>query len=209
MSTEFPFPLPTRLHDRLPPARADGLHYVDVCVRGNWDGILVVNADGECAGVYVRRSVIEYPLAFDGEEIEDVRGACLTNRLLASIPFELLDASVVVVLFVSPVALALAMFVHPAFASVTIIVCPLGIAGMYQVRGFPLIRLPAALFGIGQTALAVLELVRWIRGRSRRRASDSGRRSRPPSATMSRRASASGIVWHRKRRGNGFAKLID
>jgi hypothetical protein len=133
-------------------------------VRGAWDGILVIDASGYCIGIRVRRRVEQFPLPFDPSQITDVRPACLWNRALASVPFDLYGASLVTVLLISPVLLVLSRTVFPPLAGVAGVACLLSIYFMYQVSGFPFIRPLVAMLGLGQAVIGVASLVRWASG---------------------------------------------
>jgi len=162
MKTSYPFALPTSVIGQLPAPGVDGLRNIDVLVGGTWDGILVVNADGYCIGIRVRRRVEEYPLPFEPSAIEAVRPASLWNRALAQIPFDLYDASVVTVLLVSPAFLAASYFWLPALACIAVVACLLSVYFMYQVHGFPLIRPLVALLGLCQAAVGSAWFIRWV-----------------------------------------------
>lgn len=160
--TAYPFVLRDDLVARLPPPSQDGFHYVDVKVREKWDGSLVVDTRGSCTGVYVGRRTEELPLPFDASDIEDVRPACLINRVLGSLPFDLWDGALVIVFVVSPVVLLLANLMLPALGLLSILGCAAAICLMYQTDGFPLIRLPAALLGLVQMLAGTILVIRWI-----------------------------------------------
>ena len=162
MTTMYPFRLSEELSSRLPAPGADGLRDVDVKVRGAWDGILVVNSEGCCIGIRVRRRVDEFPLPFDPSQIEDVRPACLWNRALAQVPFDLYDASLVTVLIGSPVLLVLSKLVFAPLSLVAVAACLISIYFMYQVHGFPFIRPLAALAGLAQAVVGTAWFVRWL-----------------------------------------------
>ncbi|MEE8575279.1 MAG: hypothetical protein V3T30_07690 [Thermodesulfobacteriota bacterium] len=85
-----PFPFPERLTARLPPPGADGLCYVDILLGGAWEGVLVIDKDFNCIGVYVERSIKRVPLRFTQGDIEDVRPASIQNRAAAAVPEKLL-----------------------------------------------------------------------------------------------------------------------
>ena len=161
MPTEYPFRLSDALIRRLPAPAIDGLRNIDVKVRGTWDGILVVNAEGSCIGIRVRRRVEEFPLPFEPSHIEDVRSACLWNRALAQVPFDLYDASLVTVLIVSPALLVLSRIVLPPLSLVAAAACLLSAYFMYQSSGFPFIRPLAALAGLAQAVVGIAWFVRW------------------------------------------------
>lgn len=133
------------------------------CVgRGAWDGILVVNSAGSCIGIRVRRRVEEFPLPFEPSQIEDVRPACLWNRALARIPFDLYDASLVTILIVSPALLVLSRTVFPPSSLVAAAACLLSIYFMYQSAGFPFIRPLVACVGLAQALVGITWFVRWV-----------------------------------------------
>lgn len=161
-ATSYPFRLPDRLISRLPRAGADGLSYIDVKVDGKWDGILVVDPEGNCRGVHVRRQVEEFPLDFESSQIEDVRAACLWNRLLAQIPLDFFDAALLLVFVVSPVVLLMSLFLLPPLSLVSTTVCLLAIFVMYKTPGFIFIRLPAALFALAQAISGIVLFATWL-----------------------------------------------
>lgn len=158
----YPFRLSDELIHRLPEPGPNGLRDIDVKVAGTWDGILVVNSDGDCIGVRVRRRVEEWPLRFKPSQIEEVRPACLWNRLLALVPFDLYDASLATVFIGSPVLLVLSKFIAPPLSAVAVVACLLSIYFMYQVSGFPFIRPLAAMVGLSQAAIGTAWFLRWI-----------------------------------------------
>jgi hypothetical protein len=162
MTTTYPFRLSDQLGGRLPAPGSDGLRDIDVKVRGAWDGILVVDSEGHCVGIRVRRRVEEWPLPFDPAQIEDVRPACLWNRVLAQVPFDLYGASLVTALIGSPVLLVLSKMVFPPLSLVAAVACVLSIYFMYQVHGFPFIRPLAALAGLAQAVVGIAWFVRWV-----------------------------------------------
>jgi hypothetical protein len=150
MPTTYPFRIPDDLIARLPSPGADGRSYIDVKVRGAWDGILVVDAYGSCVGIHVRRRVEEFPLPFEPSEIEDVRSPCGRNRARAQFPFSFWSASLVTVLIVSPVLLVASRTLLAPLAGLSAAASLLAIYLMYQSPGFPLIRPFAALVGLGE-----------------------------------------------------------
>jgi len=160
--TTYPFPLPEGLRQRLPPLSRDGNHYLDVRVAGKWDGILVINGAGMCIGIYIRRGVEEYPLPFAPGEIEDIRRASLWNRFLGSLPFDIWSAALLTIFVFSPISLILGRFILP-FALLSIAACATAICFMYRYGGQVIIRLPAALCGVGQIVWGFVLLLRWLR----------------------------------------------
>ncbi len=88
MRTIYPFKL-SSTEKPLPRLRRDGTAYLDVRVRGKWDGILVVNEHREVVGIRFDRKTYRENLPFDPEDIEDIRSACLWNRLLVELPRDL------------------------------------------------------------------------------------------------------------------------
>src|SRR5947209_7906794 len=147
--THCPFRFPDELVQRLPPAAADGCHYVDVRVAGKWDGVLVINKAGLCIGVYLGRSLQECCLPFEANEIEDVRAASLHNRVLAALPFDLWVAALLTIWVFSPTALLLGHFVAPPLALLAVVGCAAAIHVMYlSWEGWSLIRLPTTLLGV-------------------------------------------------------------
>jgi hypothetical protein len=161
--TSYPFPLKEALLDRLPAPGANGLRNIDVRVRGNWEGILVVNSEGSCIGIRVRRRVEEYPLPFEPSDIEDVRPACRWNLILAAVPFDLYDASVFTAFIGSPALLVLSRFVLQPLSAVAVVACLLSIYFMYQSPGFPFIRPLAAMFALAQAVLGTGWFLQWMR----------------------------------------------
>jgi len=135
------------------------MHYVDVCVRGEWDGILVIDENGMCVGVYVFRQIEQWPLPFEPSEIEAVRCASLRNRLLAALPFDLYTAAVANILVLSPMALGAALWM-PSLAVLPILSCAGAIWAMYSVRAFIFTRLPIAMCGLCQIIGGSILLIR-------------------------------------------------
>ncbi len=160
--TTCPFPLPAALLEKLPPASRDENHYLDVRVGGKWDGVVVANSKGMCIGVYIHRRIEQHPLPFAGGDIEDVRKASLCNRILAAIPFDLWDVAVLTIVVVSPMALMLAWLLWLPFALISILACAVAIRIMYLVPGFPFIRLPIAILGMGQIVYGGIFLIRSV-----------------------------------------------
>jgi hypothetical protein len=160
--TRFPFSLPDELTRRLPSPAPDGRHYVDVRVAGRWDGILVLDPSGRCLGVYLGGRLQECDLPFAAHQIEDVRRASLHNRVLTAMPFDLWDAALLTLVVFSPAALLLAYFVAPPLALLAMLGCAAAIHVMYLHRGFPLIRLPLAVAGLGQMLAGAAILLRWL-----------------------------------------------
>jgi len=161
MPTIYPFPLPKELIARLPPLAADGLRYIDVKVRGAWDGILVVDARGSCVGIHVRRRVEPFPLPFEPSQIEDVRPASTWNRLLAQLPFDLFAASLLTVFLISPALLVLSRTLLAPLSAASALACLPAIYCMYQSPGFPLIRPFAAVVGLAQAILGAVWFLFW------------------------------------------------
>jgi hypothetical protein len=159
MPTTYPFPLPDALVSRLPAPAADGRCYIDVKVRGAWDGILVVDAHGSCVGIHVRRRVEELPLPFEPSEIEDVRSPCVWNRALAQLPFSLWSASLLTVFIVSPALLLMSRTLLSPLAGVSAAASLLAIYLLYQSPGFPIIRPLVALVGLAQFIVGALWFV--------------------------------------------------
>jgi hypothetical protein len=162
MSTTYPFRLPDDLIARLPPPTADGRRYIDVKVRGVWDGILVVDVEGSCVGIHVRRRVEEFPIPFEPSQIEDVRPACVWNRFLAQLPFDLFAASLFAVFIVSPVLLLLSRILLPPLSGASAAVCLVAIYVMYQLPGFPVFRPLAAMAGLAQAVVGALWFASWV-----------------------------------------------
>jgi hypothetical protein len=160
----YPFALPTSLLTRLPSSSKDGRYYLDVRVKNRWDGILVVDHDGMCIGVYVRRRIEEYPLPFAAGDIEEIRRASLYNRALAAMPFDLYEAGLIGIMVVSPIMFVLGCFVSAFFFAAVVLACAAAIHLMYLSAGFPFTRLPVALVGIAEILFAVGRLLRHVLG---------------------------------------------
>ena len=133
---------------------------MDVRVRGKWDGVIVVDDNGICIGVYIRRRIETCPLPFAPSEIEDIRNASLWNLVLAAMPFDLYDAAVFTVVLISPVTLVLGWMVFPLFALFSVVACGVAIYVMYLAPGFIFTRFPVAFFGFGQIVWASVFLLR-------------------------------------------------
>jgi len=150
MNTDYPFELPAHLSSRIPSPSSEGNVYADARVGGRWDGILVINSDRRCIGVYVHRSIVEWPLPFQPSEIEDVRPASFWNRTLANLPVGLdpYNVSVFTVWIICPLLLVFGltsnMWLLPLLG-VIVIICHIG---MYSARGFPFTRFPTSLAGL-------------------------------------------------------------
>lgn len=153
--TTYPFALPARLGQRLPPPGRDGYSYVDVRWAGRWDGILVVDELGRCVGAFVGRRVQQHPLPFAPDDLEEVRPASRWNRLQAALPGDPQVWSLLTVLVLSPAAIMVSRFVSPWLALLPATGCAAAIRVMYGAGGFPLIRLPVALCGSAQIVLAM------------------------------------------------------
>jgi hypothetical protein len=160
--TKYPFPIPAALLPKLPAKSRDGNHYVDVCVAGKWDGILVVNADGLCIGIRMGRTTEEWPLPFAGDEIQDIRRASLWNRCLAAIPLDPYSAAVLTIVLVSPAGLLLASLVWPWIAIASVMACTLAVYIMYLAPGWPFTRFPVAILGLSQIIWASVFLIRFL-----------------------------------------------
>jgi hypothetical protein len=82
LKTAYPFelPIPSKSLPRLGP---DGVTFIDVRVKGKWEGVLVVNERRECVGVRSNRQTIEWDLPFLPRDIEDFRPASALNLILA------------------------------------------------------------------------------------------------------------------------------
>lgn len=156
---QYPFAIPERLIPRLPSASRDGYVYADVRFRSTWEGILVIDAMHRCVGVFVGRKVVQHPLPFAPEEIEDFRPPSIGNRLLARLPASIdpFSAGAFLVVVGCPAALTL-VFVSRWLALVLPVVAVTGIWLMYQVAGFPFLRLPIALLGIGWAVAGIVVL---------------------------------------------------
>lgn len=162
MKTVYPFALPSFLLSHLPPASKDGHYYLDVRAKNRWDGILVVNRDGMCIGIYVQRRIEEYPLPFEAGDIEDVRRTSLHNRLLAAFPFDAYSSALIAIMVLSPLMLLLGFFLSAVFYVAVILACVIAIHVMYLGGGFPFTRFPVAMIGIGEIILAAGRLLRHL-----------------------------------------------
>lgn len=140
MAEAYPIPMPERLHHRLPTPAADGLVYVDVKVKGVWDGILVVDSARGCIGIHLEGRVQEYPLPFEMEEVEDCRRPSLANWTLAWLSrwVDGLVAILIAVWIVCPVLLLLGSWASPwfylaaaALAAVSLRIVPVGMTFMF------------------------------------------------------------------------------
>lgn len=100
-------------------------------MNGSWDRILVSKPDGFCVDIRVRGRVREYELPFDESQIENVRPACLSNRILSAVAFGVYEGSLSGVMIVSPVLLILAHFVWRPLSVVAVVICVASICGMY------------------------------------------------------------------------------
>jgi hypothetical protein len=165
MLTTYPFELPTHLTTRIPSPGRDGNAYVDARIGGRWDGILVIDSDRRCIGVYVHRSIIQWPLQFQPNEIEDLRPASIWNLVLATLPagFTPYGASVVTVWILCPILLIFGLTTNilllPLVAMI-VIICHIG---LYRVRGFPFSRFPTSVAGLGFLVAAIVGfVVKWL-----------------------------------------------
>jgi hypothetical protein len=154
VETPYPFPIPAKVIPRLPPPSRDGLIYVDVRFRAQWEGILVINELHQCIGIYATRKVFEYPLPFFPEEIEDVRSPRLINWALTFLPlgFDAYGTSLFAAWTVCPILFVVA-FWWPVAALVLVPLAIAVIAGLYSINGFPFLRPLTAIF--------ILNLVLW------------------------------------------------
>lgn len=154
--TQYPFSFPETLRESLPTAGPDGVRYADVKYRDRWDGILVIDAEYRCVGVYVRRRVEQPQLPFAADEIQEFRAPCLLNKTLASLPawFAIWDASLIGILLVSPCILGLSSITSPWVCLAVFPIFAVSFVGMYSSPGFPLIRLPVAILGLFQVLVA-------------------------------------------------------
>lgn len=160
--TSYPFPLPETVRQQLPLQAKDGKYYVDVCVAGTWDGILVVDGSGMCVGVYVCRRIEASPLPFTPDEIEAVRRPSAWHRVLAAIPVNLWQSALLSIFVVSPVTLLLGWLVWPWFALFSVVACELAIYIMYLAPGFPFLRFPAAVCGCLQIVYGCLQILQGV-----------------------------------------------
>jgi hypothetical protein len=164
LTTVHPFRLPDALVARLPPPASDGQRYIDVRVRGAWDGILVVDPAGDCVGIHVRRRVEALPiqLPFEPSQIEDVRAASLWNRSLAAFPFDFFIASLVMAFVVSPVLLVLSRVVLAPFAGVSAMASLLALFCLVLSSAYHLIRQFVALACLAQAAVGASWFLEWV-----------------------------------------------
>lgn len=202
-TTATPFDLPEEHRGILPEAGRNGLILADVRVAGRWDGILVIDGNHRCTGVYLGGKVIDWSLPFAPADIEAYRKACAWNRFLASMPPELLSPYPVL-WFGCPALMALGHFVsHWMLLSVPVLagIC---IIRMYSEGGFPLIRMPSATFGVSLSVAAIAIFT----GRLRHNPEAGGTvPEQPPGLSDSKTSafdapSVSGI--RPRMRGNGF-----
>jgi hypothetical protein len=158
----YPFPIPATLLQHLPAPSRDGNHYLDVCVAGRWDGVIVVDRNGLCIGIYIRGRIEEYPLWFTAGDIKAVRKASILNHTLAHSPFDLYNLAVLAIVVFSPLAFSLSLFVSPFFALLSVLACIMAIYIMYLTPAFPFTRLPVALCGLCQIILGCSLLIRSV-----------------------------------------------
>ena len=161
ITTSTPFDLPIEHHGMLPPARGDGLILADIKVEGHWDGILVIDGH-RCIGVYVGRKVIHWDISFDPNDIEDYRAASIWNRFLAFLP-PLLLSPYPIVWIICPILMAIGYFVSYWVLIVVPFLTVISILRMYSGKGFPLIRLPSALFGGNLSLIALFMFISILR----------------------------------------------
>ena len=133
MRTIYPFKL-SSTEKPLPRLRRDGTAYLDVRVRGEWEGILVVNEHREAVGIRCGRKTLQEDLPFDPEDIEDIRPACLWNRLFAELPMALVFGYPYACLLLLPLLIFAGHFVGLAGPAAAIAA---GIAGQAIVLQHP------------------------------------------------------------------------
>lgn len=165
MHTTYPFDLPAHLITRLPAPSRDGNVYVDARIGSRWEGILVINSDRRCIGVYVQRSIIGWPLPFQPNEIEDLRPASIGNRLLAYLPAGVTpyNASAITIWIISPILLIFGLTINilllPTVATI-VVICHVG---LYSVRGFPFTRFPTSIAGLSILVTAIVGFaLKWL-----------------------------------------------
>ncbi|WP_145245614.1 hypothetical protein [Aeoliella mucimassa] len=160
MKTVYPFEIPPAVADSIPAANFDGYSYADVKFHGRWDGILVINADRQCIGVYVGRRIVEYSLPFAPTEIEALRPASLANRWLASIPagWSPYNLALCTIWIAFPVLFLLGMTLTAWFLVLLIPLFGVCSIALFSIRGFPFGRGPTFLFGLGMVMASVLVL---------------------------------------------------
>lgn len=140
----------------MPRPHRDGFIYADVKFRGKWDGIIVIDSEHQCIGVYVGRGIVQCPLPFTPGQIEQLRAASLWNRFLANLPswFGPYDFAVFTICLVCPMFLMLG-FIWSTWALLAVPLLTLTCASvMYQVSGFPLSRFLTSNFGLVQSVVA-------------------------------------------------------
>jgi hypothetical protein len=143
--------IPEQLHQRLPRQSKDGYVYADVKFSGRWDGIVVINSSHEIIGVYVARQTTSWPLSFAADEIEDFRKPCLWNLFLAQFPQRVnpWNAALIAVWFIIPATIIAGFFITPWLQLLPIGLLAFSTRVLYSDRGFPFIRFPTFLFGLG------------------------------------------------------------
>ncbi len=154
----YPFPMPKALNTFAVRPAKDGLRYLDVKIGDRWDGILVVDVEDRCIGIYEGRKVRSWPLPFEPDQIQAVRPACGKNRLLASVPQTwFMLGPYLFILVLGPPCLILGKTAHPSFA-IAVGSVPVAIAGR---SGFCLTGLPLLIASLVQTVAALVALLRW------------------------------------------------
>ncbi len=151
MLMTFPFEIPERLHSKLPAPSQDGNIYADVFAEGCWDGIVVFDSHFRCIGIYQGRQVRKEPIFFLTDKLEDFRTPSKWNWILASLPFCLndYDLSLIGIWLICPILLLAGWIINPYFYLTPIPIVVLSIRSMYQIRGFPFLRLLTAIAGVG------------------------------------------------------------
>lgn len=162
--TDYPFVLPAHVGHALPPAKKDGNIYVDVRVRGKWDGILVFNKQSECIGAYCGRRIDKWPLPFTPAEIEAVRPACFVNRLMASFPSGAILAFPYVCLILLPLLIFADRFVGFCGPALAILV---GVVGqtivLKNMRAYCLTNLILVTAILALQGIALVTMVKALR----------------------------------------------
>lgn len=139
----------------LPAPGRNGLILADIRVDGHWDGILVIDGNHRCVGIYIGWKVIDWTLPFAPTDIEAYRKASVTNRILSFVPSELLGPYGWV-WFGCPALILLSAFVSYWLLLTVPVLAVICIRLMYSQGGFPLIRPISAMWGISVGVSAIM-----------------------------------------------------
>ena len=180
-NTATPFDLPAEHRGTLPPARRDGLILADVKVEGSWDGILAIDENHRCVGVYAGREVVDWHLPFAPTDIEAYRKPCAWNRFLAFMPPGILSPYPVVWVG-CPALIATGHFMSHWLLLAVPMLAFICIVCMYSEGGFPLTRMPSAMVGIALSIVAIAMFVGRLE--SNREASKTATISNQPAADL-------------------------